>query len=166
VITDSSRLFAGIATAFGRPSQDGRLLWGAEQFEQWLDLDPGLPLRLDHSVLINSSGCIASAGTVGYFAVIKEPVFGLLCLGQVDNDPRGWGTALLHDMTLQLSQRFLPAGWGLSIAAHVHEEFILPFEVSVTRSPAFQDARVLAVGPESLEVYELLTGIQLAAAKK
>jgi hypothetical protein len=158
-----SRSFVGIATEFGTPSQDGRLLWQSEQFEQWLELETCLPIRVDHSVLINSSGCIASVGRVSHFQVIEEPTYGLLCIGQVDNDERGWGTALLADMELQLAQRFLPAGWGLSLGCHVYEELTLPYECSVTRRPAFQGARVLATGPESLEVYAALTGIDLAA---
>jgi hypothetical protein len=40
---------------------------------------------------------------------------------------------------------WLPDGWG-SVAAYAAEDTVLPYEVSLTHRPAFEDARVLACG--------------------
>jgi hypothetical protein len=61
------------------PAQDDRTSWGASQFGQWIDLEMAVPLRIDHGPLIDSRGVISNLGRAAYFAVIKEPVFGMLC---------------------------------------------------------------------------------------
>jgi hypothetical protein len=40
----------------------------------------------------------------------------------------------------------------------------VPYELSITQSPAFSDALVLGVGAESLRTYQALTGIELTTA--
>jgi hypothetical protein len=44
------------------------------------------------------------------------------------------------------------------------EPLRVPYEVSLTQSPASSDALVLSVGAESLRTYEALTGIEPATA--
>jgi hypothetical protein len=99
--------------------------------------------------LISHRGVIMNAGTVRHFAEISTPVPGLFVLAEVDHS-EGWGDSLLVDIGSILSQRWLPAAWGMSIGAHLTEDTVLPYEVSVTRNPAFEDALVLGVGADAL----------------
>lgn len=48
-------------------------------------------------------------------------------------------------------------GLGMSIGALIKGDAVLPVEVSLTRTPAFEDAGVLAVGGDALATFELLT---------
>ncbi len=116
----------------------------------------GIPLLVDHGPLINSWGVTPSVGTARWFAPVTYPVRGLLCLAEIDFAD-GWGVSLLHDITSILHQKWLPAVWGMSVGAYLTEDAVLPHEVSLTRRPAFEDARVLAVGADALSTWELLT---------
>jgi hypothetical protein len=164
MLDDPDRWLCGVATIFGEACPNDGRIWTAAMFQRWLDLEMAVDLRIDHGPLITGRGVIANLGTVGHFTVIKQPVYGLLCIAQVARDQWSWGDALLHDIGRMLEQRWLPPGWGLSIGAHTDGETVLPYEISLTRSPAVPDALVLAVGPDSIDTYELLTGIELAAA--
>jgi hypothetical protein len=86
----------------------------------------------------------------------RQEVRCLLCLAEIDFAD-GWGESLLHDITSILHQKWLPAVWGMSVGAYLTEDAVLPYEVSLTRRPAFDDARVLAVGADALATWELLT---------
>jgi len=61
------------------------------------------------------------------------------------------------DISSVLSQRWLPAAWGMSIGAYATEDTVVPVEISLTRNPAFADVRVLAVGADALAAFELLS---------
>jgi hypothetical protein len=56
-----------------------------------------------------------------------------------------------------LGQRWLPAAWAMSIGALTAEGKVLPTEVSLTSTPGFEDAHVLAVGADALATWKLLT---------
>jgi hypothetical protein len=90
------------------------------------------------------------------FAVVEYPINGLLCLGEIE-DAAGFGDQLLSDIECMLSQEWLPAGWGMSLAYGMVDAVAWPYEVSLTRSPQFADARILGVGPDALRVWDLLT---------
>jgi hypothetical protein len=45
----------------------------------------------------------------------------------------------------------------MSIAYSTADGIVWPYEVSLTRSPQFWDAKVLGVGPDALRVWQLLT---------
>jgi hypothetical protein len=92
------------------------------------------------------------------FAEVSYPVRGILALAEIDHAD-GWGDSVLQDIKSILSQRWLPAAWGFSIAVYPAEDMsmVVPFELSLTKRPAFEDARILAVGDEALEVWSLLT---------
>jgi hypothetical protein len=87
---------------------------------------------------------------------VTYPVTGLLCLAELDYAD-GWGDSLLHDIDSILRQRWLPAAWATSVGAYLTEDAVLPYELSLTRRPAFEDARVLAVGVDALATWELVT---------
>jgi hypothetical protein len=108
------RAIVGLGTLFGRMAYGGALL-SAAQFEDFLRLETAIPLRVDHGPLINSRGEIADAGMVRRFAVVEYPINGLLCLGEIE-DAAGFGDQLLSDIECMLSQEWLPAGWGMSLA--------------------------------------------------
>jgi hypothetical protein len=113
-------------------------------------------LRVDHGPLINSRGVIMNVGVVRGVAEISNTVNGLLILAEIDH-AEGYGDGLLHDIRSILSQTWLPAVWGLSIAAHVTEDTVLPYEISLTKRPAYENAKVLGVGEEALDTWNLLT---------
>jgi hypothetical protein len=51
----------------------------------------------------------------------------------------------------------------MSLGANQLDDIVIPFEVSVTRSPAYEDALVLAAGPRAMTVWDLCTGAPLGA---
>jgi hypothetical protein len=155
MIKDPDRALVGVATVFNQRSRNG-WFWSAAAFKDFLGLETAVPLRVDHGPLISHRGVIMNVGTVRHFAEISSPVRGLLVLAEVDHS-EGWGDSLLVDIGSILSQRWLPAAWGMSIGAHVTEDTVLPYEVSVTRNPAFEDALVLGVGADALATWEILT---------
>lgn len=54
-------------------------------------------------------------------------------------------------------------GWGMSLGVRWVDDLAWPFEVSLTRSPRFEDARVLGVGNAALARWELLTGAPVSS---
>ena len=125
---------------FGQPCPNDGRSWKAEQFRDFLALEAAVPLRVDHGPLITSRGVIAKVGMVRQFAAVTYPTHGLLILAEVD-DAAGFGDELLADLAAVTSQTWPPHCWGLSIAAHATEDAALPYEVSVTRSPALEDSK-------------------------
>jgi hypothetical protein len=161
MFSDPSRLICGLATLFGVRSANG-YLWSVEQFQRFLDLQIGIPLRVDHGSLITNRGAIRYIGTARYFATVESPAPGLLCVAELDHDDFGFGEQVIADLVAMTSQRWLPPNWAMSIGARYTEDLIMPYEVSITQSPAFEDARILAVGPEALSTWELLAGSVIA----
>jgi hypothetical protein len=163
-IKDVGRVICGVCTVFGQRAPNG-VYWEADQFAEFLDLSTAIPLRVDHGPLINSRGVIANVGIVRYFAEIKYPMHGLLCLAEIDH-AEGYGDALLADIAALTSQAWLPAGWGLSLGALYTSEIAMPYEISVTRSPAFEDCKVLGAGERAIESWILLTGQSVRTATR
>jgi hypothetical protein len=85
-------------------------------------------------------------------------VHSLSCLAELEYAD-GWGDSLLHDIRSVLSQRWLPAAWGMSIGALVKDGAVLPIKVSLTRTPAYEDALLLGIGADALTTWEMLTDI-------
>jgi hypothetical protein len=83
-------------------------------------------------------------------------VAGLLVLGEIDH-AGGIGDELLADLASLDSHAYQPSCWGLSLAAHYSEDAAMPSEVSIVHEPAHPDARVFAIGPRALRVWDLLT---------
>ena len=154
---NQDRLICGVATCFNAMARGGTF-FTARMFDEWLSTNPlALPLRVGHSVLaIEPNGLvITDVGAARLFASVKEPVRGLLTLCEVA--PGHWGDALLEDVQRHQDQPWLPP-YGFSLGCHVVPgEAVLPYEVSLTTRPAFSDAKVVAVGPDALQVWDLLT---------
>jgi hypothetical protein len=165
VIKDPARAICGIATVFSQPSPNDGRIWKVEQFEQFLDLETAVPLRVDHGPLITNHGVIRSVGMVRRFATVTWPTHGLLIMAEVD-DADGFGDQLLHDITAVTTQTWLPHAWGLSLGALVAEDAAMPFEVSVTRSPAFEDAKILGVGEQAMNTWRMLTERRIGADQR
>jgi|SoiMethySBSTD1v2_1073268.scaffolds.fasta_scaffold41711_2 hypothetical protein len=68
---------------------------------------PAIPPRTSTPPIV-----IANLGTVGHFTVIKEPVFGLLCIAQVERDKWCWGDSLLRDIGKMLDNTGLGPAKG------------------------------------------------------
>lgn len=155
---NTDRTIVGLATCFDVQPQRGRP-WRAERFRDFLDdrYPSAVPLRVDHGPLVSRAGVTNSIGVARAFAAVKIPVPGLMCLAEVEA-AGGLGDWLLHDIESILSQKWLPPGWGMSLGASVLDDMVVPFEVSVTRSPAFEDAVVLGVGEAAMSIWDLLTG--------
>jgi hypothetical protein len=157
------RVICGIGTVYGVPSPNDGRSWSAAQFQQFLELETAVALRVDHGVLVNSSGVIASVGMVRRFASITYPVPGLLILAEI-HKAEGFGDQLLSDLTLMTQQSWLPQTWGLSVGALLAEDgAVWPYEFSICRRPAFSDCKILGVGVEAMNVWDLLTERQVAA---
>jgi hypothetical protein len=141
VIKDPNRAICGIATVFGQPSPNDRRIWKVEHFRRFLDLEIGIPLRIEHGPLITNSGVIRYLGTVRRFAVVEYPVPGLLVLAEMDDIPEL--EDLLADLVAITTQRWLDPAWGMSLAAHVLAEdgTAKPFEVSSASRRPFQTPR-------------------------
>jgi len=152
VITD--RQIVGIATIFGQRAHGGTL-WHPEEFGRWLGMQMGLPVRLDHGAILDSSGGILDIGRAGPFAVIRRPVHGLLACLELDEGP--WQDALLEDIRKHQESPYLRP-YGLSIGAHrLPGEVALPYELSITQQPGFADALILGVGEQAHAVWSPLT---------
>jgi len=151
------RTICGLATVFDQPSPRGRV-WHVGHFRDFLNptYPSAVPLRVDHGALVTSWGVINSIGVVRSFAAVTAPVPGLLCLAELSEI--GEGDWLLNDLELMLRQTWLPAGWGMSLGANQLDDVVIPFEVSVTRSPGFEDAVILDVGEDAITTWEPLTG--------
>ena len=162
MIKDPNRAICGIATVFGQPSPNDGRSWKAEQFKDFLAMETAVPLRVDHGPLITSRGVIMSVGMVRQFATVTYPTHGLLILAEV-NDAAGFGDELLADLAAVTSQTWPPHCWGLSIAAHATEDAALPYEVSVTRSPALEDSKILGVGEQAMSTWRMLTERRIVA---
>jgi hypothetical protein len=162
MLSDPDRLFVGIGTVYGEACVNDGRVWQSEMFQQFLECEVGIPLRVDHGVLLNSRGVIASVGTVRRFASVDYPVRGLLILAEIDH-AEGYGDQLLRDLEVMMQQSWLPPSWGLSIGALVSEDVVVPYEVSIVRKPAFDEARILAVGPEAMNVWQMLTERRIVA---
>jgi hypothetical protein len=158
MFTDPSRTICGYATIFGVPNpNDRRIIYTAAMFRRFLDLEIAVPLRLDHGPVITSRGCIRYIGVVRQFRAVEYPVPGLLALGEIDAIPEV--AELFADLQAITRQRWLEPAWGMSIGCDVvlEEGIARPFEVSVTRDRAFEDAKILAVGERAMSTWDLLT---------
>jgi hypothetical protein len=100
---------------------------------------PAIPPRTSTPPIV-----IANLGTVGHFTVIKEPVFGLLCIAQVERDKWCWGDSLLRDIGKMLEQHWLRAREGPGVRLAVR------FGVFLFRSPEARRCHPLALGTTSL----------------
>jgi hypothetical protein len=157
MIINPDRALIGLATVFGvRSPHDGRI-WYRHNFEAFLALGVAIPLRLEHGSLISGSGVIKYVGTARHFRAVTYPADSLLVLAELDDDAVGFGDELLADLDSMINMSYLPPGWAFSIGANCVDDMVVPFEISVTQSPAFPDAKILAVGPDAIDAWTLLT---------
>ena len=165
MIKDPNRPICGMATVFGQPSPNDGRIYRAEHFQWFLDLEMGVPMRLNHGSLITNRSCIRYIGAVRRFAAVEHPVPGLLALAELDDIPEL--EDLLADLVAITSQRWLDPAWGMSLGALVIDEegIVKPYEVSLTREPAFPDAAIISVGERALSTFDLLTERRTAAER-
>jgi hypothetical protein len=159
VFSDPSRLVCGVATCFSVRSSTG-IHWTREQFQEWFDLGMALPVLHDHLPIIDLRGWVVTIGNARLFEPVGLLVDGfpldcLLCLVEVDYSP--WGDSVLAELRSSLAIWSGRSRWGFSIGAHHFDDMVVPFELSITSRPSFSDAKILAVGGEALETWELLT---------
>jgi hypothetical protein len=111
-------------------------------------------------------GLIDRLGVIRHYARVSYPVQGVLGLGEIETDSRGIGDSILHDLRLALSQRYFGSSYAFSVSALLDpkSDQVVPTEISITLDPACHDAKVLAVGSEALDTWELLTEKRAAAA--
>ena len=107
-------------------------------------------------------GVIATIGTARRFAPIEYPVNGLLVLAEIDH-AEGYGDSVLSELRSSLGIWAGRTVWGLSVGVHLVDGLVIPYEISITSRPAFPDAKVLAVGQEAVDTFELLTEHRPAA---
>jgi hypothetical protein len=113
LMMNPDRLVCGLATVFGTRTRGGRI-WYREEFDAWLNSGvTAVPLRLDHGPVFDIHGAITNIGAAREFAVVNQPVHGLLTL--VELDQGGWQDSLLRDIQEHLDLKpWLPA-WGFSL---------------------------------------------------
>src|SRR6476659_6141332 len=162
---DEFRLLVGLATTYDVPARDDGSRWSAEEFKDFVDAELTVPLMLNHEPIINSWGITPSVGTVRRFASVEYPVKGLLCLAEV-GAADGWGDSILRDVGKALSQEYLPSAWGMSVrASNIEARQWWLTEVSITRRPAYSDAKILGIGPDALDIWQLCIDVNAASAK-
>ena len=151
------RGICGIITTLDTPDRNGEV-WQSEQLDLFLGLEPEVPLWLNHMPPYGRFGFVDRLGAVRRYAAIDYPVSGVLALGEVES-ARGIGDGVLHDLRLSLSQQYFGSPWGFSVGAVKDPETgeVIIREVSLTHNPACRDAKVLAVGPEAVELFDMLT---------
>jgi hypothetical protein len=155
---NAHRVVCGLATVFDQPSLKDGDSWSAEIFRDWVDVAQPIPLLYDHTPIFSPWGVTPKLGTAYRFAEVSYPVHGILALCEIEAAD-GWGDSALADIKSILSQRYLPAAWGLSIAVYPAEDmsFVVPFELSLTKRPSFEDCKILGVGCDAIDLWHDLT---------
>lgn len=162
------RLICGLATPFDETSVDGELRWGREHFETFVELETALPLKVDHAGLITTSRVVPDIGRAIRFAFLgpgHDPVpAGLLILAELDETPiAGAFLDAIRDGLRDPWARGSLTGLSLRALVVSDPEMAWPEELSITRSPRFDSARICAAGEAALNAWQLLTGQQVAA---
>jgi hypothetical protein len=135
---------AGFCTVFDEPSVDGRPAERRADFEWFPAFFDELPLRVDHHLIVTSSGAY-NAGKVSRFAIVDgaPPVpSGVLCLAFCDHNSIGrsvFDAVARGDL------------WAFSLGGNGTAE------VSLTGRPAYMNCRVVGWGAAALSAWELLT---------
>jgi hypothetical protein len=141
-------LICGVCVVFDEPSVDGRPAELREDYDWFPAFADSLPLRVDHHLIITSSGAY-DAGRVGRFAIVEgsPPIpHGVLCLAEcADND-------IGHSVFEAVARGEL---WGFSLGGNGRAE------ISLTGKPAYTNCRVVGLGMDALRAWELLTGAAL-----
>jgi hypothetical protein len=139
-------LICGVCVVFDEPSVDGRPAELREDYDWFPAFADSLPLRVDHHLIITSSGAY-DAGRVGRFAIVEgsPPIpHGVLCLAEcADND-------IGHSVFEAVARGEL---WGFSLGGNGRAE------ISLTGKPAYTNCRVVGWGTDALRAWELLTGL-------
>jgi hypothetical protein len=145
------------------PSRTGNA-WNVGHFDIVTTLELAVPLRLNHEPIIASWGLTDSIGTVERFVAVDYPTPGLLILAEI-GEANGFGDGIIRDIKKSLSFEYFDPTWSFSVGALWDgEDQAIVREISLTRSPAYRDARVLAVGEDAIETFNLLTEQRAAAA--
>jgi hypothetical protein len=154
---DPSRALAGIATCFDTPTRDGQKAWSAQHFDLVCELEMQVPLRLNHGPVFGNGRVVESLGTVERFVAVDYPIPGLLILAEV-GVADGFGDSILRDIKRSLGFEYFNPTWSFSVGALWDgEDQVIIREVSLTKNPGYTDARLLAAGPEAVELFDMLT---------
>jgi hypothetical protein len=160
---DPTRAITGLATVFDATPKSGKP-WGAQHFDIATGLELAILLRLDHLPIFHSWGVTPDLGTVERFVAVRYPVPGLLVLGEI-GEASGYGDSIIRDIAKSLSYEYFAPIWSLSVAGLWDgEDQVILQEISLTRTPGFRDAKVLAVGEAATELFAMLTEERAEAA--
>jgi hypothetical protein len=160
---DPTRAITGLATVFDTAPKSGKP-WGAQHFDIATGLELAIPLRLNHEPIISSWGLTDSIGTVERFVAVDYPTPGLLILAEI-GEANGFGDGIIRDIKKSLSFEYFDPTWSFSVGALWDgEDQVIIREISLTKSPAYVDARLLAVGEEAVDPFGMLTERRAAAA--
>jgi hypothetical protein len=160
----SDRLLVGLATVFGQRGLGGIPPWPAEAFRRFVVLETAVPLKVGHlpvAAIYNSGQVVTSVGRAFDFAIVPEASTppGLLALARLDEG--SLGDSLLAEIRRGLKP-WAERRWALSVGGWEydghHGHLVLPRELSLTQTPAYPDALILAVGADAARVFELLAG--------
>jgi hypothetical protein len=147
-----SRLVCGLAVPFDEAGRDGSPARTRAQFETFVDLETGLPLRWQHESLYGSREMVQTIGVARRFALVPDRTTpaGVLTLGELDDIP--WCDSLLKDID---RRQITGLSFGLDLLREEHIAF--PFELSICFEPVYDNARIIGTGRQALEAWELLT---------
>jgi hypothetical protein len=85
------------------------------------------------------------------------PAEGVLILGEI-GDADGFGDSILRDIAKSLSFEYFSPSWSFSVGALWDgQDQVIVREISLTKTPAYNDAKVLAVGEEAPQLFAMLT---------
>jgi hypothetical protein len=149
VSVDVDRLICGFAAVYGEDARDLRGPHAADEFRALLPVDEsnGLRLWVDHApVFLSRGGVRPGVGLVLRFAEVDGRPYtphGLLMLAAVDQDELG-------DSVLQVVRDGQFTAFSLGGNGRP--------EVSLTDRPAYENARVVGIGQDAADAWELLTG--------
>ena len=114
-------------------------------------------------VRFSARGVTDSLGTVERYAAVQYPTEGLLIMAEI-GDADGFGDSILCDIAKSLSFEYFDPTWSFSVGAFWDgEDQVILREISLTRRPAYTDARVLGVGSEAVELFAILTEKRVAS---
>jgi hypothetical protein len=159
-----NRLLVGLATVFDQPGLDGTPPWPASAFRRFVALETAIPLKVGHqsvAAIYSSGQVVTSVGRAFDFAIVPEASTppGLLALARLDEG--GLGDSLLGEIRRGLKP-WAERRWALSVGGWEydghHGHLVLPRELSLTQTPAYPDALILAVGADAARVFELFAG--------
>lgn len=158
--TGAERQILALVVPFDRPNSKDDRLYEAQDFVAFVASEPTAGLYMQHGRYdIGRYSEQTAIGALRHFAIVqawKDRPGGVFALGHFFRSPRGDDV-----LAFAQTQAWHDEGWGVSAGfgemGPGQGEAIL--EVSMTPDPAFEEARVAAIGENAGRLWTTLTGL-------